>query len=402
MVVLALAASYAALLPDGSSEGNNIIASKVGNMSSTATRTKDAAAGGSTSKSKSGGSSSSNPKKNSKSKKKQQQSAAAAKQQPKQPPPPPPPKICAIDPPLECSQSDFEALLGDAAGLASHEEASAELLDCARYGEVDACRAILDVWSSHNKEEQTSGEDDNTKSSIAANDEKEGASEKIPSVIVDAQDASKSTSLHRACANGHKSTVQLLLSRGAEHLQNDSGNTPLHWAAGAGHGDCVKLLLDHYDALCSRKKRECSNADEDVKNGQNGGKNSSNNEEPLDVLLKNDFGRSAMTEGFASGDTKTVEHLLNHDSAEEEKLIGGLNKEETEVEEEDVVGGDRQKKGGGKKKSIVHEFDFLRESVEEGEEVGSGNAEGGRRPAVFIRELVSINIMICIKMPIEF
>ena len=44
------------------------------------------------------------------------------------------PKLVATDPPLECTQSDFDALLGDAAGLVDYDEASSELLDCARYG----------------------------------------------------------------------------------------------------------------------------------------------------------------------------------------------------------------------------------------------------------------------------
>ena len=68
-------------------------------------------------------SSSSNPKKDPKSKK-QQSSTSTTTAIPKR----------ATDPPLECTQSDFDALLGDAAGLVNYDEASSELLDCARYG----------------------------------------------------------------------------------------------------------------------------------------------------------------------------------------------------------------------------------------------------------------------------
>jgi hypothetical protein len=246
------------------------------------------------------------------------------------------------DPPLECTQEDFNALLQDASELADFDEAASELIDCARYGEVDACRAILDVWSSKQQPTQA---------------------------IANATDSSKSTPLHKASANGHLSTVQLLLSRGADHLQNDSGNTPLHWAAASGHAEVVNMLLSHYD--------------EEAKNSK------TNKLQPLDVLLKNSFGRSVLTEGFQSGDTKTVEYLLNHDSAEEERLIGGLDGKAVNDDEMGVggSGGGEVTNGdgdGGKKsvvhESVVHEFDFLRDcGVEDG-------------PCVLIRELVSIRM----------
>jgi len=237
------------------------------------------------------------------------------------------------DPPLECTQEDFDSLLQDASELVDFDEASSELIDCARYGEVDACRAILDVWSVKQQPSQN---------------------------VVNAMDNSQSTSLHKAAANGHLSTVQLLLIRGADHLQNDSGNTPLHWAAASGHAEVVNMLLNHYDAVAKTNKKNKP-------------------QQPLDVLLKNNFGRSALTEGFQSGDTKTVEHLLNHDSAEEERLIGGLDGKAVDDDEMAVDGSDggEAKKTGadGGKKSIVHEFDFLRDcGVEDG-------------PCVSIREL---------------
>mmetsp|Transcript_33755 Transcript_33755/g.57346 ORF Transcript_33755/g.57346 Transcript_33755/m.57346 type:complete len:574 (+) Transcript_33755:202-1923(+) len=340
-------------------------------MSNTTTKTKSAgtsssSAGGKSSRHNNinkGISTNNNPKNNPKSKKQQQQQQSKksaptnAKTKPK-----PKTKQLAIDPPLECPQSDFDALLGDASGLTDIQEATAELLDCARYGEVDACRAILDVWAS--------------KTNTTNNQTKEIDQQQS---IVDARDASQSTSLHKACANGHASTVQLLLSRGASHFPNDNGNTPLHWAAGAGHATCVKMLLDHYDALSA------ASAAAESTNSKNSKPKPT---KPLDVLLKNNFGRSSLTEGFASGDTKTVEHLLNHDSAEEEKLIGGMDKKEVEDENvaEDVAaggakGGDGEKKE--EKKSIVHEFDFLRGN-EESEIASDKDSE---RPSVLIREL---------------
>ena len=277
---------------------------------------------------------STNPKK-----KKQQQKSAAKKSEAKK---------LATDPPLECCKSDFESLLGDASGLADYGEASSELIDCARYGEVDAVRAILDVWSPGRSKDGEIPLDESTGKPVR---------------IVDAADASGSTPLHKACANKHAPTVRLLLSRGADaHVLNDSGNTPLHWAASAGGSDCVALLLDHTDALHSLGR---------------GGR--------LDVLLKNGFGRSALTEAFASGDTPTVQHVLNHDSAEEDRLIGGLDRKDASEGEADAVAEGREggagKEGDGEK-GIVHEFDFLREG-EEGEAADSDD-----RPTVLIRELV--------------
>lgn len=91
-------------------------------------------------------------------------------------------------------------------------------------------------------------------------------------------------------------------------------------------------MLDHFDALSET--------------GGGDGKK-------LDVLLKNSFGRSALTEEYASGDAKTVEVLLNHDSAEEEWLIGGLKGEEVSAEDADASEG-----GAGGDLGIIHEFVF--------------------------------------------
>jgi len=275
------------------------------------------------------------------------------------------PKL-AIDPPLECPQSDFDALLEDAAGLSNYEEASAELLDCARYGEVDACRAILDVWSnkSNTNTTATSSNDDDSGSKTQDSAERKGNEQETS--IVNAKDSSLTTPLHKACANGHASTVQLLLSRGALHVANDSGNTPLHWAASAGHADCVKLLLDHYDAMNRLQKSKSTDG--------------TSLQSALDVLQKNSFGRGALTEGFASGDTKTVEHLLNHDSAEEEKLIGGLVKKDVDDAESKSILGGRSENVEEKEKGIIHEFDLLKGDAEH-------EISDVKRPSVFIREL---------------
>lgn len=96
---------------------------------------------------------------------------------------------------------------------------------------------------------------------------------------------------------------------GANHAPNNSGNTPLHWASSAGHTKTVKLLLSKF--------------------------------KDIDVLQKNKFGKSALTEGFAgaaatskddddTAKTKTVGALLEHDTATEDRLIGGAVKSEAD------------------------------------------------------------------------
>ena len=236
-------------------------------------------------------------------------------------------------PPIE-SPNDYPELLESARSL-TPQESREELLECARYGETDAVRAILEIH--HAKTINTENND-----------------------LINTADSTGNTALHKAAANGHENTVSLLLCLGAKHIPNENGATPLHWAAGAGKHVVCQILLDHFDALSASAKTATSSSSSDVKS--------------LDVLLKNSFGRSALTEAFTSGNTETVGVLLNHDSAEEEKLIGGIKKEEVD-DTGDVEGGGEPKK----KDEIVHEFDFS----------GSDDVtRNGEERSVLIRELV--------------
>ena len=76
------------------------------------------------------------------------------------------------------------------------EADSIELLECARYGEVEELQQLLDAG-----------------------------------VPVDAVDDGGNAALHKASANGHLGAVERLLAAGASvDLPNESGNRPLHWA----------------------------------------------------------------------------------------------------------------------------------------------------------------------------
>jgi len=196
-----------------------------------------------------------------------------------------------VAPAMEMSMEEYKELQAQVSEL-SFEDACYELLECSRYGEVDAVRAIL--------EQNPSSVNTTTTTTTTTDGEK----------------STTTTPLHKACANGHAKVVQLLLGMGnAELVTNESGNTPLHWAAANGHHEVVDLLLKHYTNV--------------------------------DVLQKNSFGRSALTEGFSSKSTETAKLLLEHDSASEEKLLAGAK----EVVNEDQKDDDDQK-------TIIHKFCF--------------------------------------------
>jgi hypothetical protein len=88
------------------------------------------------------------------------------------PAPVPPLSLCANSP-LGYSASDYEALPDDVSGL---------LYDCARQGEVNNIRFILDVWSRQR--------------------------------------------LHLACANGHARLVRLLLSCSTMNVTSKGSGNP--------------------------------------------------------------------------------------------------------------------------------------------------------------------------------
>ena len=160
-------------------------------------------------------------------------------------------------------------------------ELSAELLECARYGECEDMVALLDAGAE-----------------------------------IAHADGGGNTALHKACANGHVDCVRALIERGAPHPPNDSGNTPLHWAVQNKQTDAVRALVTGTSASAGTGSRD-----------------------ELDVLRKNGFGRSALTDGFTTRDTEIVRLMLEHPSANEEALLGGL----TQAPAEGAADGDESK-----------------------------------------------------------
>ena len=165
-------------------------------------------------------------------------------------------------------------------------------------------------------------------------------------VPVDFADDGGNTALHKAAANGHAGAVTRLLAAGAAFLPNESGNMPLHWGVQQGHLEVVSALLKRPDA---------------------------------DVLIRNSFGRSVVTEAFEKADAATVEAVLQHSSAQ------GLEpKEEGE-------GGDEWEMSG----EATHVFNLTssKGGAHQGEAKGEakGEAMGAQEgELVRIRELAQI------------
>ncbi|KAJ1454908.1 ankyrin repeat-containing domain protein, partial [Pelagophyceae sp. CCMP2097] len=99
------------------------------------------------------------------------------------------------------------------------------------------------------------------------------------------------TALHMACANGHVAIVQALLARGANiNAKNDALNTPAHYCAHQKQVACLRALADHAP-----------------KDGP-----------IVDMLSKNEFGKSVLTECIATGDGELASVALEHASATED------------------------------------------------------------------------------------
>jgi len=162
-----------------------------------------------------------------------------------------------VIPPKEISEQEYEDLVSQVTVL-SLQEAQDEWMESCRYGELDVVRALV---------------------------------EKFPSLVEFVQSETGNSGLHMASANGHTSVVKLLIL-GHRHpfSKNNAGNSPLHWAAANGQAEVVEFLTTQ--TIVS-----------------------------VDVLEKNQFGRSALTEGFTSQKEDVVKSLLEHDSATEEKLL---------------------------------------------------------------------------------
>jgi len=179
--------------------------------------------------------------------------------------------------PMETSNVEYQDLVCQAKEL-TVEEAQMEWMESCRYGDVDIVRALAENFPS------------------------------CQSALLEfVHPDTGNTGLHMASANGHTNIVKLLVKQhGHSFTKNSSGNTPLHWAAANGHAPVVEFWTSQSIV-------------------------------EVDVLEKNNFGRSALTEGFSSEKDDVVKSLLEHDSASEEKLLSTGSKKYGNGEEDEQL-----------------------------------------------------------------
>lgn len=177
---------------------------------------------------------------------------------------------------MEISNEEYQDLVCQAKEL-TVEEAQTEWMESCRYGDLDIVRALAENFPSAQ-----------------------------PMLVEFVQSDTGNTGLHMASANGHAKIVKLLVEHyGHSFTKNSSGNTPLHWAAANGHASVVEFWTSQSIV-------------------------------EVDVLEKNNFGRSALTEGFSSEKEDVVKFLLEHDSASEEKLLSTGGSKDGNGGEEDL------------------------------------------------------------------
>lgn len=191
--------------------------------------------------------------------------------------------------PMEMSADEYRDLVSQVQGL-TLEEAQEEWMESCRHGEVDVVRALAENFIVNVTPVDPKSESSSSSATGDVDDGSVNDPHRHP-LIGYVQPETANTGLHMACANGHLTVVKLLVGRYRHGCtRNSKGNTPLHWAAANGQVDTVRYLTSQTTV-------------------------------EVDVLEKNEFGRSALTEGFTSQQTEVVKSLLEHDSASEEKLL---------------------------------------------------------------------------------
>jgi len=137
-----------------------------------------------------------------------------------------------------------------------NHELSEYFMECARYGELDEVIKIL-------KSEDV---DVDYKSGIGEN-----------------------TAMHMAAGNGHFEIVEHLCLNNAKHLPNKSGNYPLHWAIQRNQVESVRVILKSFP-----------------------------HKDQMNVLAKNEFGISSISEAFKVENPEIIKLIMDHSSVEQD------------------------------------------------------------------------------------
>ena len=112
------------------------------------------------------------------------------------------------------------------------------------------------------------------------------------------QDDHGNSALHKCCANGHTAVAKMLIEAGAKYMPNKKGNFPLQWAIRGQHLEVVKLLLASYDEI--------------------------------DVTVKNEFGKSLVSDAIGSNNVDLARLILEHPSAEKLEKTAAVDLEKAD------------------------------------------------------------------------
>jgi hypothetical protein len=107
----------------------------------------------------------------------------------------------------------------------------------------------------------------------------------------------------------------------------------------------------------------------------------------MDVLQKNSFGRSVLTDAFQTGNTDIIGLCLSHSSSTEERLLAVDESSPTAAAAGSGESGDAEGKTSNESNEVVHEFDFT-PLAQSGGSDSDPNAPPSRiRKTLRIREL---------------
>lgn len=182
----------------------------------------------------------------------------------------------------------------------SQEEVDQELLECARYGEDDDLRMMLEQYKAN----------------------------------VNYKDSLGNTALHRAAANGQVGCMTILKEHNALFLPNIQGNLPSHWAAQNGQAEALKFLVANYTFdMLSKNDAGRSTLTEAFASG---------NTDAIEVCLSHDSATedrllTGQTNGEAADATKEgIPEETEGDIAETEEGEG-VEGESNELDEKNAV-----------------------------------------------------------------
>ncbi|PFH32628.1 ankyrin repeat-containing protein [Besnoitia besnoiti] len=228
-------------------------------------------------------------------------------------------------------------------GAGSSREELEELIDdfiyAARVGELEEMKEALASLKMHFAEPHSlcrflAGRESENKNKKLKKDgqcwcDSEGGK---PIQVVDVPDPfSGQTALHMAAANGEEEIAKYLIVEegvcaarykpavlcGAQHLPNRLGNTPLHWAVTNQRLALVKLILDSSPPPAEETASSAESSASSASAPATGRSSRAPSAAPfcVEVLAQNSVGKSALSEGFNSGNMEVLQLLLEHHSA---------------------------------------------------------------------------------------